>query len=107
MLTQFSAETVSAWEAWLDAETLPVGLCLRRGRPGDRFQPLGMDGHSLKLSDFWINEKLPRRARAAWPLVAAEEKIVWVPGFRLAHLYRVQKNTRKALHLRLFRVDSE
>ncbi len=103
-LPQFPLQGISPWEAWLDADTLPAALCLRRPRPGDRFQPLGMAGHSLKLSDFWINEKLPRRARAAWPLLASSDGIVWVPGFRLAHPYRVQKNTRKALHVQLFRV---
>jgi tRNA(Ile)-lysidine synthase len=103
----FPTADASPWEAWLDASSLPGEVCLRRAQPGDRFQPLGMEGHSLKLSDFWINEKLPRRARAAWPLVAAGKQILWVPGFRLAHPYRVQKNTRKALHLRLFRVEDE
>jgi tRNA(Ile)-lysidine synthase len=106
-LPQFPVEGASPWEAWLDADSLPGALCLRRHRAGDRFQPLGMDGQALKLSDFWINEKLPRRARAGWPLLAAGNGILWVPGFRLAHPYRVQKNTRKALHLRLFRVNEE
>lgn len=97
----------NVWEAWFDADALPAALHLRRPRPGDRFQPLGMARGTLKLSDFWINEKLPRRARAAWPVLAGGGSIVWVPGFRLAHPYRVQKNTRKALHLRLFRVSDE
>jgi hypothetical protein len=31
-------------------------------------------------------------------------QILWVPGFRPADLVRIQKNTRKVLYLRLFRV---
>jgi tRNA(Ile)-lysidine synthase len=95
---------LSPWEAWIDADQLPGEVCLRPMRQGDRFQPLGMQGHSIKLSDFWINAKLSRRARAAWPLVVSAGQIIWIPGFRLAHAQRLQKNTRKALHLQLFRV---
>lgn len=90
-----------AWEAWLDEAALAGGLKLRRARPGDRFQPLGLEGHSMKLSDFWINHKLPRRARAAWPLVVDETQIVWIPGFRPAHACRVSAQTRAVLHLRV------
>ncbi len=97
-------QNASAWVAWLDVETLPGGLSVRPPRPGDRFRPLGMAGHSVRLSDFWINHKLPRRARSAWPLVVAGDEIVWVPGFRPAEVARVNGNTRKVLYLRLFRV---
>jgi tRNA(Ile)-lysidine synthase len=100
-LPDFSARQAVVWEAWLDADSLPKDLYLRRMRPGDRFEPLGMDGHSLKLSDFWINQKLPRRARPAWPLVAAESGIIWVPGFRMAHPFRVRPDTRLVLYLSL------
>jgi tRNA(Ile)-lysidine synthetase-like protein len=44
---------------------------VRARRPGDRFEPFGMDGHTMKLSDFFINEKLPQRAREAWPLLCS------------------------------------
>lgn len=97
-------QNTSPWEAWLGAETLPGGLSVRPPRPGDRFRPLGMAGHSVRLSDFWINQKLPRRARSAWPLVVAGDEIIWAPGFRPAEWARVNENTRKVLYLRLFRV---
>ncbi len=97
--------SVSPWEAWLDVEAAPGSLLVRPPRPGDRFRPLGMAGHSVRLSDFWINQKLPRRAREAWPLVVAGDEIIWVPGFRPAETVRVSENTRKALHLRLVRVS--
>jgi len=91
-------------EAWLDADKLESSLTLRTRWPGDRFQPLGMGGHSLKLSDFWINERVPRRARERWPLVCSGETIAWVCGKRLAEPFRVTGSTRKVIHLRLERV---
>ncbi len=89
------------YQAWLDADALKVPLTVRFPRPGDRFQPLGMAGHTVKLSDFFINQKIPRRARSAWPLVCSGETIVWVPGFRPAHVCRLRQQTRNVLYLSL------
>jgi tRNA(Ile)-lysidine synthase len=91
------------WSAWLDAGCLSGDLHVRPPRPGDRFQPLGLPNGSVKLSDFFINEKLPRRARQNWPLVCAGEQIVWVPGYRIAHPARVTPETRRIVKLHLGR----
>jgi tRNA(Ile)-lysidine synthase len=91
------------FQAWLD---MPAngGLTLRRRREGDRFQPLGLEHGSQKLSDFFVNEKMPARARAAWPLVTKGDEIVWVPGYRLAHPYRLRPDSTRALRLALVRL---
>jgi tRNA(Ile)-lysidine synthase len=91
------------WSAWLDAGKIATGLVLRPPQPGDRFQPFGMDSGSVKLSDLFVNGKLPRRLRKNWPVVCAGDQIVWVPGFRLAHPFRVTEATRRCLHLVLIR----
>ena len=88
-----------AWSAWLDADKIGAGLHLRPSRPGDRFRPFGMDSGTVKLSDLFVNLKLPQRLRKNWPVVCAEDQIAWVPGFRLAAPFRVTENTRRLLHL--------
>lgn len=93
------------YQAWIDAKHIKEPLIVRPRREGDRFQPFGMDGHSLKISDFMINEKLPRRARVGWPLVCCAEQIVWVPGYRLAHHFSVTDSTTEAVQLKLMRSD--
>jgi tRNA(Ile)-lysidine synthase len=60
-----------------------------------------MGGQTIKLREFYINEKIPRRARAHWPLVCVGGKIAWVPGFRLAHPFRVTEGTKRVLHLKI------
>jgi tRNA(Ile)-lysidine synthase len=90
----------------LDAETLQSSanpLQLRSRRPGDRFQPLGLGGHSMKISDFFINSKLPRRARLQWPLLVCGETIAWVPGLRPSHEFRIRQGTYLLLHFQLVR----
>jgi tRNA(Ile)-lysidine synthase len=91
------------FEVWLDAEGLPAMLELRVRREGDLFEPLGMQGHLQKLSDFFINEKLPPRARGRWPLLCAGGKIIWVPGFRPAESYRLQQTSRRVVYFSLLR----
>lgn len=87
--------------ARLDLDAAGEELTIRRRRPGDRFQPLGMEPGTLKISDFMINEKMPQRARETWPLVCKGDEIVWVPGFRLAHPYRVTDRTERVLEIEL------
>ncbi|MES0360061.1 MAG: tRNA lysidine(34) synthetase TilS, partial [Anaerolineales bacterium] len=93
------------FQAWIDAKHIQEPLIVRPRREGDRFQPFGMDGHSIKISDFMINEKLPRRARRAWPLVCRAEQILWLPGFRLAHPFCITDSTTEAVQLKLMRSD--
>ncbi len=95
-------ENRDLYQAWVDLKE--VGgrdLGLRARQEGDRLKPLGMDGSSQKLSDFMINVKIPVRARAQWPLVVVENELVWIPGYRLGHPFRLTKRTEAAIFLRL------
>jgi tRNA(Ile)-lysidine synthase len=92
-------ENPDPYQAWLNRATLQSPLLVRCRRPGDRFQPLGMGGRSLKLSDFMINVRLPRRAREGWPLVLSGEEIAWLPGYRPGERFAVRKETPKIVLL--------
>jgi tRNA(Ile)-lysidine synthase len=92
-----------AYQVWLDADCLSFPLQVRTRQSGDRFRPLGMQGHSLKLSDFWINARLPRQARLGWPLVCSKGEIVWIPGYRPAETCRIRQDTNRAVQLVLKR----
>jgi tRNA(Ile)-lysidine synthase len=86
---------------WLDARWMSLPLRVRTRRPGDRFQPLGLGGHTQKLSDFWINQHLPAPARPAWPLVCSGDQIAWVPGFRPAEPFKINPQSFKAIVLEI------
>ncbi len=91
-------ENEDPFQAWLDAKDLPDEFQVRVRQAGDYFSPLGMDGHSQKISDFFINEKLPRRARDRWPLLCVGDEIIWIPGFRSAHSRRLKKTTKSVVY---------
>ncbi len=97
-------ENSDPFTAWLDADLTGDQLQVRTVRAGDRFQPLGMQGASVKLQDFFVNVKLPRRARAKWPLICVGNEIAWVAGLRLAHPFRVTEKTRRVLMLELRKI---
>ncbi len=101
-------QNADPYQAWLDLGRQPENssggvdrLAVRAAKSGERLRPLGMDGHSLKFSDFYVNVKLPRRARAGWPVVFAGDTPVWVPGFCVAHPFRITEGTERAAYLLL------
>ena len=82
----------------LDMDCVGEGLRVRGRLPGDRFQPLGMDG-SKSLREFMIDARIPRGWRDGLPLMVSERGIVCVPGWRIAHWARVTEETKRALRL--------
>ncbi len=94
-------EDLPVTEVWLDLDTLELPLTLQGRDEGERWQPLGMEGHSQKLSDFLINEKIPQHLREFWPLVCSGGQIAWVAGLRPADPFKVTKTTQRVLRLRL------
>ena len=94
-------ENEDPFAAWVDADKTGDRFTIRARRVGDVFSPLGMNRQTVKLREFYINVKIPRRARARWPLVCSGEQVVWVPGFRLAHPFRVTEKTKRVVKLTL------
>ncbi|HET9223966.1 MAG TPA: tRNA lysidine(34) synthetase TilS, partial [Roseiflexaceae bacterium] len=94
-----AADTVS-WEVDLDAGTIVGPLVVRRRRPGDRYHPAGGRG-SRRLQDMFVDAKIPRALRAAWPIIVAGGAIVWAPGLRPAAHFAVSSATGRMLRLRI------
>jgi tRNA(Ile)-lysidine synthase len=87
----------------MDGNILSKQIILRCRKPGDKIDPIGMNGHSMKISDLMINLKLPERARKTWPLVCSTEDVLWVPGYRLSDRVRLKPASTSAVHMALFR----
>lgn len=88
--------------ATLDLDRLALPLTVRTRRPGERFRPQGMGGHSMKLSDFMINAGMPRRLRRRWPLVVSGEEIAWIPGYRIGERFVVREDSERVMRLRMY-----
>jgi len=79
-------------------------LLLRNRREGDRFRPFGLRG-TKKLSDFFIDRKIPRRLRDRVPLLVEGDDILWVVGIRRADKARITEDTKKILEVRVLREE--
>lgn len=64
-----------------EAAHLRVGLALRLGHriPGMRMRPEGGRG-TRKLQDIFVDARVPREERDAWPLVLSGDRLAWIPG---------------------------
>jgi tRNA(Ile)-lysidine synthase len=62
------------WGEWVIRSELP-GLRVRGWRPGDR-----LAGRTRKIQDVFVDAKVPRSEREAWPLVVRGDEVVAVPG---------------------------
>ena len=81
-------------EAWLDASKLTLPLTVRRWQEGDHFVPLGMKGKK-KLSDFFIDNKIPVHQKEKQLVVCSGDDIVWVVGQRIDDRYKVTPATKQ------------
>jgi tRNA(Ile)-lysidine synthase len=62
------------WGEWIIRSELQ-GLRVRGWRPGDR-----LAGRRRKIQDVFVDAKVPRSEREAWPLVVRGDEVVAVPG---------------------------
>jgi tRNA(Ile)-lysidine synthase len=103
VLASWDAQQIAAntdpWVAHLDADTLTDPLVLRPRRRGDRFRPQGMEGHHVRLSDFMVNQRVPRVWRDRLPLLTAGGEIAWVCGLRVGQGSAVGAETRRVVRL--------
>ncbi|MFO3797203.1 MAG: tRNA lysidine(34) synthetase TilS [Anaerolineales bacterium] len=97
-------QNTNPYHAWMDISDLPQPLILRPPQPGERFAPLGMNGHTLKISDLFTNLKIPIRARSRWPLLCAGNEVIWVAGLRLSERVRLHPQSTKILYVSLYRL---
>lgn len=105
-IRNFAWQNENPWRAFLDFEQAGNNLVLRTRAPGDRFQPLGMEGHSASLSDFMINRRIPAAWRDQVPILSRVPdtgqqagEILWIAGWRLDERVRVRLESRRVLRL--------
>jgi tRNA(Ile)-lysidine synthetase-like protein len=72
--TPIALERSVRWGRWT-IESRLTGLKVRGWRPGDR-----LAGRRKKVQDVFVDAKIPRSEREAWPLVVRGGEVVAVPG---------------------------
>lgn len=85
---------------YFDYDKIGGNMTLRFRRDGDRIIPLGMVG-SKKLKDLFIDLKIPKEQRNEIPLICFNDQIAWIVGYRVSESFKISKNTRKVLEVKI------
>ncbi len=86
--------------AWFDHANIRFPLYLRKWQTGDFFYPFGMKGKK-KLSNYFIDNKIPRDEKEKIWLLCSGNDIIWIVGYRTDNRYRVQKSTAQILSIEI------
>ncbi len=82
------------------AQLPDLPLHLRPRQPGDRFEPLGMPGSSKKVSDFFIDAKVPAWDRDRTPILTdAAGTILMIVGHRIADAFALTGEEEEVLRV--------
>lgn len=95
---EISAETCTNV---FDYDKIKYTLFCRTRKVGD-FIPL-QNGRK-KIKDLFIDEKIPRDWREAYPLITMGEEVLWVPGLRASAAAGVDEQTVRRIWIRIRRV---
>lgn len=96
--------TKKSLEEFFDETRLNGPLAIRAWQPGDRFQPLGMQG-AKKLQDFFVDLHVPRRSRDGIPILVCGDQIAWVVGHRIDDRFKVTDGSRSAVRIRVRAIE--
>ncbi len=90
-----NASNIGREWAVFDADQVDLdALVVRPWRSGDRIYPFGMAG-AKKLSDLFVDEKVPRPVRSRLPVLAIGDEALWVVGVRASGRGAVVSSTRR------------
>jgi len=91
---------------YFDYDKIVEPITLRYRKDGDKFTPLGMTGNK-KINDLFIDLKIPKAKRNEIPLICFGNDIGWVVGYRVSEKFKVLKDTKNILQIRIGSEDYE
>lgn len=86
--------------ACIDLDKIRFPLLMRPWHQGDYFRPLGMEGFK-KVSDFFIDQKVPIHIKEKTWILCSGEQIVWIMGMRLDDRFKVTEETLEVLEIQI------
>lgn len=89
---------------YFDYDKIKKPIIFRYRKDGDRFIPLGMKGNK-KIKDLFIDLKIPKAQRNTVPLICFGDDIAWVVGYRVSEKFKVSKDTKNILQIRIGREE--
>ncbi len=86
----------------IDYDMIKGSLYARNRRPGDSMIPCGMKGRK-KIKDIFIDLKVAKEEREKRLIIADDENIIWLEGYRINNKYKVSNTSDKILKISIGR----
>lgn len=88
---------------WFNCDKIKKSLVFRFRRTGDFLSIADGRGEvrHKSLKEYMITEKIPREIRQSMPILAEEDHVLWLIGYRIGEYYKVDGNTKRILQVKL------
>lgn len=90
----------NAYTKSFDCDRIENTLTLRTRKSGD-FIHIDREGHKKTLKKFFVDEKIPLSIRDSIPLLAMDNRILWVVGYRTNPIFEATPDSKKIFVLEL------
>ena len=99
-MTDFDLQNIpqKTYTKWLDYDKINSCAVFRKRLEGD-FLAIDEKGSRKKLKEYFIQEKIPAYKRDEIWILADDNHIMWVPGYRISSFYKVSEKTERVLEL--------
>ena len=84
---------------YINGSNFTFPLMVRSWIKGDRYQPIGLDGKSKKISDLFTDLKFNKFDKQKTGLLTTHDKIIWIIGQRLDQRFKVTESSNKIYQL--------
>lgn len=95
---EFNMQQHEEYTKFFDADKVYGNLMIRNRKNGDKIKILGLGGNK-KIKDLFIDLKIPKEDRDKVPILADEQGIIWVIGYRMSEDYKVDKTSKNILRI--------
>ncbi len=98
-------KTKNMYTKWFDYDKIKAHLVLRTRQAGDSIH-IDCSGHSKKIKKYFIDEKVPQSMRDTIPLLAVEQDVLWIPGYRVNPIYEATRASTTVICVQIIKEDN-
>jgi|694.fasta_scaffold25944_3 tRNA(Ile)-lysidine synthase len=85
----------------IDASNIKLPLTIRNWNEGDYMYPLGMKMKKKKVSDIFINKKIPKHKKSELLFFFSADNLFFVEGIGIDERYKIKEDTKTFLRVEL------
>ena len=91
---------------WFDYDKIENAVEIRTRKEGDYIQ-INASGGRKKLKDYFIDQKIPQKARNSQLLITDGSHVMWIPGIgdRMSEKYKVEPSTTRILLIKMIDLE--